>query len=220
MRALVLIMLALGAQSVAAQGSWIPKQIDRAQTWESSFQLVYQSGETLTGPRGANAEFDDDFGFGFGVTYHVNNHFSVGGDFSFLTPSYDATLIDENDQPFNLRARADIFTGQFRGTYHLLAGPLTPYVEGGLGWTYIDSNVTDQPPIVGCWFDPFWGFICGSFFDTYSDTSFSYSAGVGMRWDITPDIGVRGGVSRLRVDLDRGGNSDVDVGKVELVWRF
>jgi len=217
---MVFLFFAVAAQTAAAQGSWIPKKLDRAKTWESSFQLSYQSGETLTGPRGANADFDNAVGFGFGLTYHINNNFSVGGDFSFSRPRYDATLVDENGQPFDLRARADIFTGQLRGTYHFLEGPVTPYIEGGLGWTYIDSNVTDQPPITGCWFDPFWGFICGSFFDTYSDTSFSYGAGAGMRWDITPDIGIRGGLSRLRVDLDRGGSSDLDLGKVELLWRF
>jgi opacity protein-like surface antigen len=62
-------------------------------------------------------------------------------------------------------------------------GPFTPYVQAGIGWTNIDSNVADGPPTTGCWWDPWWGYVCRSSYSTYDDTNFSYGAGVGLRYE-------------------------------------
>jgi opacity protein-like surface antigen len=214
------LLLSLVAHTATAQGSWVPKSLDRANTWETSFQVIFQDDESVAGLGGSSIDFDDDTGFGFGVTYNVNNHFALGGDFNFTRPDYDAVLIDENAQAVLISNRASVFTGQLRGTYNIFAGPLTPYVEGGLGWTYIDSNVADQPPIVGCWFDPYRGYVCDTFFSTYSDTSFSYSVGAGVRWDINSEFGVRAGLSRLRLDLGSDTTADLDIGRADIYWRF
>jgi opacity protein-like surface antigen len=38
----------------------------------------------------------------------------------------------------------------FDVAYDILTGPLTPYVSGGVGWNWVDTNIVDEPPTVGC----------------------------------------------------------------------
>jgi len=215
-----LVSWLLLAPAALAQGTWLPQTMERSERWEASFQLLGQSSEDFGGPSGSGVSIDSDVGFGFGLTYNFNEHFALGGDFQFFNPDYNATLIDDMGQPVMIDAEADFFTGQFRGTWNFFKGPLTPYVEGGVGWTYADSNIIDQPPITGCWFDPWWGYICDTFFSTYDDTSFSYSIGGGVRWDITPAFGLRGGYSRLMLDFENASKADFDTGRLDLIWRF
>lgn len=217
---LTAVVLLLNVSVASAQNSWIPKPLERAKTWEGGVKVVFQDSESVSGIGGATLDLDDDTGFGFGLNYNFTNHLALGADFNFTRPRYTATFVDGNDQPVAISSRADVITTTLRGTYNVLAGPFTPYLEGGLGWTYIDSNVANQPPIIGCFFDPFFGFVCRNFVDTYDDSSFSYSAGAGLRWDITPDVGIRAGLSRLWLDLDSGASADLNVGQAEFFWRF
>ena len=39
----------------------------------------------------------------------------------------------------------------------------TPYVTGGIGYAFIDTNIPDSPPQTACWWDPWWGYVCDTF---------------------------------------------------------
>jgi hypothetical protein len=50
--------------------------------------------------------------------------------------------------------RLSHFTGQVDGVWNVLEGPFTPYLQAGVGWTHLDSNVSYGAPSTGCWWDP------------------------------------------------------------------
>ena len=70
--------------------------------------------------------------------------------------------------------------------WHLMDGPLTPYVGAGLGWTWIDTNVPTGPPVTGCWWDPWWGYVCYTDYPTKTTDAFSYQAILGVRYEFNP----------------------------------
>jgi opacity protein-like surface antigen len=98
---------------------------------------------------------------------------------------------------------------------------LTPFVEAGLGWTYFDSNVSDSAPIVGCWWDPWWGYICSEFYSTYSSSEFSYGAGVGLQWNFGRDRAINAGYRWLEVEADSlSKKPTLESAVIEVVFRF
>ena len=56
--------------------------------------------------------------------------------------------------------------------------------------------------MTGCWWDPWWGYICTEFYDTYSATNFSYGAGVGLRWNFGTEMAINAGYRWLEVEAD------------------
>jgi hypothetical protein len=87
--------------------------------------------------------------------------------------------------------------------------------------TSLDSNIADGLPTTGCWWDYWWGYVCRSYWSTYSDTSFSYGGGLGIRWDINGALFMRASYNLLKIDT--GGNSNdptLDMGRIEIGWRL
>lgn len=217
---LLLAVLFLLSEAAVAQGSFVPRNKERAGTWDVSLLFTQQSSLEVGGQQGTGIDFDSESGFGFGFSYNFSNHLSLGGDFLFARPKYEGRFVDENDQPFDISNKASFFTGQVRGTWNILPGDLTPYIEGALGWTHVDSNVVDGPPVTGCWWDPWWGYICRPFYSTYNESNFSYSIGVGGRWDITPEFGMRAGYTRQVIDLSNTtSDPEFDVFRIDLIFR-
>jgi hypothetical protein len=108
--------------------------------------------ESLDFKGGSSLETDDELGFSFGLGYNLSQRLLLTGELD---------------------------VGSFSGiaTWHFMDGPITPYVSATLGWTWVDSNIADGPPQVGCWWDPWYGYICTSLTETKSDTSMSYGFG-------------------------------------------
>jgi hypothetical protein len=73
---------------------------------------------------------------------------------------------------------------RFLGTYNFLQGNFTPFVTGGLGWTYIDTNIPSGLPQNVCWYYPWYGQSCASYVPTQTSTKFSYNAGAGVRLEL------------------------------------
>ncbi len=221
MRYLILPLSFFWSGILLAQGSFLPRNMERAGTWETNLTVTRQDSGNIGGLQGTSIDFDSETGFGFGVSYNFNNHLSLGGEFLFARPDYQARFVDEDGDPYDINHTASVFTGQLRGTWNILSGPLTPFVEGSMGWTNIDSNVANGPPVTGCWWDPWLGYICREFFSTYNDTSFSYSVGVGGRWDITPGFAMRAGYTRKKIDLGSSTEDpEVDSARIDLIWRY
>ena len=101
----------------------------------------------------------------------------------------------------------------------MLQGPLTPFLQAGVGWTKLDSNILNRPPTTGCWWDPWWGWICATEWSTYETTKFSYNLGLGLRWDVNGALFLRGAYNREWVDVDRGSlDFDMLTMEVGLMW--
>lgn len=200
---------------------------DRAQHWDLSIGALYMGSESIggggaQGQQSSSLEIDDDWGLGFTFGYNFTNHWALSFDLNFLTPRYQATLVPEDpaDSPETFSHQMDMFSGLVRGTYNILQGPITPFIDLSAGFTYIDSNVADRPPTTGCWWDPWWGYVCQTFASTYNDTRFSYGGGFGVRWDIGSDMFFRATYSIMTLDMGNSSDPLLDIGRLDIGWRF
>jgi opacity protein-like surface antigen len=208
------LLLLLSATQADAQS--------RAQTWDMYAGLDWSSSLTLDGTQGTGLDIDEDVGFNIGGSYNFTNRLAAGFNFGWLSPDYTATYLPESGPPFqSLRATMDVFSIAVNGTFNLLEGPITPFVEVGFGWTGVDSNVADGPPIAGCWWDPWWGYICAPFYSTYSENLTSWSGALGLRWDINPMWGLKASYGILQLDTSsQTENASLDMLKVNVIFRY
>jgi len=192
----------------------------RAGTWEASLLYKSQSGESFGAPEGpdeANVKFSSDNGWGFTLGYNFNEHLNLAWEFSKNTPRYKTSFRDAEGDPQTLSHTATLYTNNFNGTYHFLKGPITPFVSAGLGWTKIDSNISDgRGYCVPNWY---WGWYCYS--SSYDTTAFSYNAALGLRADLKNNIFLRASYGRQWMDEKIGKDKpEFDIGKIEIGYRF
>lgn len=195
----------------------------RANSWEFSIGGIYQQGDSSNGENGSSLKVDSEIGLGFNIAYNINDHLSVGGDFDFIKPDYVAVLVDENDPDVTttIDHRFSQFNGRLKATFNLTKGPFVPYVEIGAGWTYIDSNVADGPPITGCWWHPWWGYICENFYSTFSETSTTYGGAVGFRYEMVGNSFLKLSYSLWQLDTGtESADPQLEAARLEWGWRF
>ncbi len=217
-----LAIAGLPALLLAATAMSTANAQDRAQTWDFEAGMQWSDALKLDGEMGTGLDIDDDIGFTLGGAYNFTNRLALGFGIGWLSPDYKATYRPENSvQLSTLRAQMDTFTLSAKGTFYLLEGPITPYAEVGFGWTSVDSNIADGPPSTGCWWDPWWGYICAPFWDTYTEDLTSWSAALGLRWDVNRMWGLKASYTRLELDnhgdLEDGG---LDMISLEAVFRY
>jgi len=214
--AIFVALLGLCATAVAAPGA---PQIGQV---EWTLGLNYNFDTSANSLNGSTIDFDARVGWIFGVDYFVTDKLAVGFDMSFTRPDYSATLIPEDGSgDVQIRNSADVWTGQLSGTYVFTDKVVSPFVEAGLGWTNFDSNVSSTPPVTGCWWDPWWGYVCSSWYDSYSSSNFSYGAGLGVRWNITFDISLKATYRWLEVDSGNlSERPQQESAILEVLWHF
>ncbi len=152
--------------------------------WEWSIAGIYQESESSGTVGGSSLNIDSDVGLGFSFNYLFNEKFMVGADLEWLSPDYKATLLNDQGETTIIDHKFSQFNGRIKATYNFMDRPFTPYIEGGFGWTYVDSNVADGPPITGCWWHPWYGYICSGYYNTFTETSFSYGGALGLRYKL------------------------------------
>jgi Outer membrane protein beta-barrel domain len=209
--------------AVYAIGSYA--QASRAGKWEFTLQPQYTQGETFTGENGSTADIDSDYGFGFGFAYNFDDRFSLGGELTWSQADYRANIVGDpatgNFGSFSTTGELYSNTLRLNGTWHILPGALTPFLTGGLGATYVDTNVPDGPPQSFCWYDPWWGYYCGTTVPTKNETYFSYMAGAGVRWDSPQSFFLRGLVARQWLDVGGGiGTPEFTQYRIDIGWKF
>lgn len=189
--------------------------------WEWSIAGIYQDSESVGGGGNSGVDIDSDWGLGFTFKYLFTPKFGLGADIEWLSPRYTATLVDDTGATQTFRHTFSQFNGRIKATYEFTENNFSPYVEGGIGWTQFDSNVADGPPLVGCWWHPWWGYICDGFYNTITETNFSYGGALGLRYRL------RGGsvlkLSYNTYQLD-GSSAEVDptlsAVRLEMGWGF
>lgn len=209
--------------SVAA--AQVHTQVHRSQPeWDFAIAAIYQDSESATGRNGSSLSADSTLGFGISLNYNLNAQFALGVDFDWLRPDFSAVLVNDEDPLDTLFVdhRATQVNTRFKGTYNFVPwGALVPYAQLGFGWTWLDSNVASGPPVTGCWWHPWWGYICENFFQTYNSTEFSYGGAVGLRYDLQG-----GSFISLSFDyweLDTSGsraNPTLESLRLQYGWRF
>lgn len=218
MKRVIILLAALALSSTA-----VAQQSTRNQMWDFGVLIGNLSGESIEGADDSSLETSSAAIYGFNFAYNFNSHFALGGELSWSRPDYDAVIIPDDGvgDPQTIRHQLDLFSYGLTGTFNLLKGPLTPYAELGLGWTNMDSNVADQPPITGCWWDPWWGYVCSTFWSTYSKTRETYSGALGVRWDLDNGMSLKGSYGVRQIDIGKAtSDAKMDYYRVDLAWRF
>ena len=200
-RIALFLALAAGATAAAAQNS-----PPRGGKWEFTLQPQYTHSQSFDSGNGSGGTVDSSLGFGFGVAYNLSNNLSLGGDFFWNQANYNTTVAPapgNNLAPQNLSGTLQTNTLRFNATWNFLPGDFTPFVVGGIGSTYIDTNIPNGIPQNVCWYDPWWGYYCGTYLPTKTAYYVSYSGGVGLRWEIDRSVFLR--AVAVRQWLDVGG---------------
>jgi opacity protein-like surface antigen len=207
-RLIILLLLLAVSTSVCAQR--FNKKADsygsRNDRWEASFLMGYQNSTSKDFEGGASLDIDKKWGWGITVGYNWNSKLNTNYKLMVFKPGYSATIIpiDEDIGPQTIDYTMNRYSHMFNGTYSFMDRPFTPFVQAGVGFMTLDSNIVDQPPTTGCWWDPWWGTICSTTWSTYKTTRFAYNIGLGLRWDINNAMFVRGSYNKEWISLDSG----------------
>jgi len=199
----------------------------RAGSWETELGVTFQNSSDADFEGGTSADFDSDVSWLFGVSYHYTDQLQFGGTFSFGQTDYDADLAadvngDEQSDGFvSVRGDLDFMTLMGNATYNFMPGQFSPFVTGAIGWSWVDTNIATEPPQTGCWWDPWWGYVCTSFQDTKTIDGFSYQVGVGARYDFSDTLAVKGSYRMTWIDFDKAeGTPDFDGFTLSVGWKF
>ena len=195
---------------------------DREGTFEFGLQIADVSGTRASGINGASIDVSNDTAWGVVGNYNFTNKLAVGAELTWADPTYDLQRkLDPTNVVVSVKSELDIGSFLLKGTFNFLDGPFTPYVEAGAGWIRVDSNVADGPPTTGCWWDPWWGYMCTSFYSTYADTRTGYTYAVGVRWDVNESFVLRASYGEVEMDTDNAvTNVKLDDLRFELLWKI
>ncbi|MEE4164162.1 MAG: porin family protein [Woeseiaceae bacterium] len=192
--------------------------------WDFAVGATYQNSLSAGGGNGSSLSVDGELGFSVSINYNFNSRFALGADFDWLRPDYRAVLVNDEDptESLNISHTASQWNSRIKGRFNFVKeGPLVPYAQLGIGWTFLDSNVADGPPVTGCWWHPWWGYICENFYQTYSSTEFSYGGALGIRYELPGNSYIN--LSYDYWELDTGGsraNPSFDSWRLQYGWRF
>jgi opacity protein-like surface antigen len=204
MRYLILLITALLAAAPAHA------QSTRGGKGEFYLSPVFTDGKSYSFEGGSTAKTDTGFGITLGYAFNFDQKRALGIEFAWSDQDYVANVQGGTGNLGNsgtIRAALETWTVRFLGTYHFMEGNFTPFVTGGLGWTYIDSNIPTGLPENLCWYYPWYGSYCATYVPTATSTKFSYNAGLGLRMEMGKGF-IRGMVNQQWIDF--GGNYGSD----------
>ncbi len=215
-------LLLVACATVALAEGAAAQELGRARTWEFGFNVFDTSSVALAGDGGSSIDVDGDIGYGAVGAYNFTDRLALSAELNWTTPSYSAVLTAEDtglDAVVDTELEVSLL--MVKGVYYVLERDLTPFVEVGIGWADIDSNIVEGPPLTRCWWDPWWGYVCRQFYDTYTDTRTTYAAALGVRFDFGRSNVLKASLGTLRIDTsDRTEDHEQDVVRVEVLWKF
>ena len=187
---------------------------DRDTGWEFGGELIYQDSTEFTADHDAAASLDSDLGIALTFGYRFNEKVELTFGVDWNNIDYDATVVSDgvpllpDGTEISVSGELEAFTPRVGVNFNFIDGPVTPYISGMIGYAFIDTNIPDGPPQSGCYWDPWYGQICGSWQPTRSADNFVYGAGVGVRWDVNDAWSLRFGYDKRWIDSN--GSPDVD----------
>jgi opacity protein-like surface antigen len=112
-------------------------------------------------------------------------------------------------------------TVSLNGAYYFMSGNFTPFVSGGIGYAFIDTNIPEGPPVNTCWVDPWGGYVCNSYVPTKTESDFSYNAGLGVRFDVNRQFGLQAGYYKSWIDFSNASDTpDFDIWRMDFIFRL
>jgi len=216
-------LAAAGALAMIASAGAFAQQapMTRGGKYDFSLYPLFTEKKTYNFEGGASARTDVATGIGISWAQNFNDHWAAGIEGSWSSANYHATVTPAAGNPnpaFNATGRVDAGTLHLFGNFNLLSAQFTPFITGGLGVTYIDSNIPSGPSQPVCWWYPYYGEVCSDVQPTKSWNNFSYNAGVGLRWDARrPDtFFFRGLANREWVDFGNAGSGTLYYDQIRL----
>lgn len=189
--------------------------------WEFGLLINQLDSWEVAGRSGSGIDVDNDTGWGVTFGYHYNDNFSMSFDMTFNEQPYEAQIVPDevNAEPITIDHKMTVNGFDFNFNYYFLDKTFTPFVTGNVGWTYLDSNISNSDVEAACWWDPWWGYVCAPYYSTYSDTSFTYGIGGGLRWEFGYNTALQAGIYQKWMDVDGVHDTpEVLVGKIGIVW--
>jgi opacity protein-like surface antigen len=213
---------AAGVEVPAAAGGALDVGMNEGREWETRLGVAYQLNASADFEGGTTAEFASSTGFMVGVGYDLTSHFEIGANVSYDGRDYDASIAgDDPGEVFPVSGRLDSLGLVFDLTYNFMSGPLTPFVVTGIGWNWVDTNIATRPPQIGCWWDPWYGYVCTSFQDTKTFDGLTYQLGAGLRYHLSDSFSLSGSYRMSWVDFTNAtGTPTFDGLNLFLGWRF
>jgi Outer membrane protein beta-barrel domain len=213
-KTLALALLLSPAISMNAEAAFHDSRVEK---WEFFLAPMVTNSKVLQFSNGAEADINKRSSIGFGFGYNINAHIELTGLFSSSNSNYTGTRIIDNDPedpenpngPQNFTSNMYTSSLEFGFTYNLLAAPFTPYITANLGTTYIDSGVPTGDINTGyCW-DPWYGYYypCASA-QTYTTTEINYGLALGLRYDFSRKLYIKGDVGKNYIDVDSSNTPD------------
>jgi opacity protein-like surface antigen len=194
----------------------------RAGTWEFTLPLLYIDSATITGEGGSTVDINGDWGFGFGFGYNISDHFQMNGIFSWSSRTYDATIVQSNGSTRRYNNWMESSTLSLNGIFYLLKGDISPFVSGGVGVTYVDTNIQNGVASTACWWDPWWGYVCSGYVPTKTENDVTYNAGIGVRFDLNRQFSLQPSYNKMWIDISKasGGKPDFDIWRLDFIFRM
>jgi outer membrane protein assembly factor BamD len=217
-------LAAQGADGAADYNSrgWRTGAPAQAGQWEATVGVVAANSTDVDFEGGTTAEIDSGFGFMLGAGYHLTDRWRFGSTFTYDSKDYSAEVTgDDPGELYAIEGSLDTMSLMFDAEYTFLAGPITPYVAAGLGWAWVDTNIATEPPEIGCWWHPWWGYVCTSWQDTRTVDGLAYEVGVGMRYNFSQAFAADGAYRMRWMDFENATSTpSFDTLQLNLVWKF
>jgi outer membrane protein assembly factor BamD len=210
-----------GGDAEAYEGSG---PVSMGRPWEARAALVMANSADLDFEGGSTAAVDGGAGLLLGVGYSFTDRLRVGSTFTYDQKDYTARIVEDGGTDESARTEEgsiDTMSLMVDAAYSFLMGDYTPYVTGGVGWSRVDTNIATEPPEVGCWWHPWWGYICTAWQDTRKVDGLAYELGIGLRYDFSEVLAADGNYIMRWVDFEHAsGTPSFDAFRLGIVWRF
>lgn len=183
--------------------------------------FTYNPSTNWAGQGGSSMDLDDAWGAGFGFGYNFSDHFQLNGIVSWSDRDYTATIVNTDGSTSHYNNRLDSTTLSLNGVFSFLKGDITPFVSGGVGITNLDTNIPAGVATTECWRDPWYGYVCRTDVPTRGETFLSYTAGIGITFDINAWISLQPGYSKMWIDVRRAPDMpDFEVWRLDFIFRI
>jgi outer membrane protein W len=181
---------------------------------EFSIPINYTETTTVNGSNGSSAKVDAALNTGFGIAYNINDNFQINGTFSWGNRNYSITSTTAG-------ANGTLSTSslQMNAVWYFMPGDFTPFVSAGFGSTFIDTNIPNGSGSSTCYWDPYYGYVCGTYQPTKSSTNISYSAGLGARYDFSRQFALQGSWNKFYIDASNS-KPEADMIRVDFIFRM
>ena len=209
------LALALLAGATAADAQ------SREGRWEFTLGGFYQLGADLEFEGGSTLETEDDLGFSMSTGYNISDSLTANFGFGWSGIDYDATVVKDDGGSTGISGEFDNWNFTAGLLFNLMEGPLTPFIGANIGYSWIDTNIPNGLPSTGCYWDPWYGYICYTDYPTKTEDTFTYGASLGLRYHFNPGTFMRLTYSSQWMDLGTATSTPrFDILGLSVGWLF